>query len=108
MNIASWIKIGRKRPLIKHLLFHVLLFYNPMDYILQGFPWDFPGKKSMGFPRQGYWSRLPFPPPGDLSDPRIETASPVSSALAGGFFTTEPPGKPSSNLQFFLIQSIQW
>ena len=32
-----------------------------------------------------------FPPPGDLSDPGID---PESSALAGGFFTTEPPGKP--------------
>ena len=45
-----------------------------------------------GFPRQEYWSGLPFPPPGDLSDPEIEPASP---ALAGRFFTTEPPGKPS-------------
>ena len=46
---------------------------------------------SMGFSRQEYWSGLPFPSPGDLSDPGIEPASP---ALAGGFFTTEPPGKP--------------
>ena len=35
-------------------------------------------------------SGLPFPPPGDLSDPRIEPVFPVSPALAGGFFTTEP------------------
>ena len=47
----------------------------------------------MGFPRQEYWSVLPWPPPGDLSDPGIITHF---SALAGGFFTTEPPGKPSS------------
>ena len=46
---------------------------------------------SMGFPRHEYWSGLPFPPPGDLLDPRIERVSP---ALAGTFFTTEPPGKP--------------
>ena len=46
---------------------------------------------SMGFPRQEYWSGLQFPSPGDLSDPGIE---PVSPALAGGFFTTESPGKP--------------
>ena len=46
---------------------------------------------SMGFSRQGYWRGLPFPPPGDLSNPGIE---PVSPALAGRFFTTEPPGKP--------------
>ena len=30
---------------------------------------------SMGFPRQEYWGGLPFPPPGDLSDPRIELTS---------------------------------
>ena len=46
---------------------------------------------SMGFPRQEYWNGLPFPSPGDLPDPGIE---PVSPALAGGFFTTKPPGKP--------------
>ena len=46
---------------------------------------------SMGFPRQAYW--WPFPSPGDLTNPRVETASP---ALADGFFTTEPPGKPKS------------
>ena len=44
----------------------------------------------MGFPRQEYWSGLPFPSPGDLTDPGIEAASPV---LAGRFFFTEPPGK---------------
>ena len=46
---------------------------------------------SMGFPRQEYWSGLPFPSPGDRPDPGIEPASPP---LAGRFFTTEPPGKP--------------
>ena len=42
---------------------------------------------SMGFPRQAYWSGLPFPSPGDLPDPGIEPMSPASPALAGGFFT---------------------
>ena len=46
---------------------------------------------SMGFPRQEYWSGLTFPSPGDLLNPGIKPASP---ALADGFFTTEPPGKP--------------
>ena len=46
---------------------------------------------SMGFHRQEYWRGLSFPSPGDLSDPGIE---PVSPALADGFFTTGPPGKP--------------
>ena len=45
----------------------------------------------MGISRQEYWSGLPFPPPGYLPDPGIE---PVSLALAGGFFTAEPQGKP--------------
>ena len=49
----------------------------------------------MGFPRQEYWSGLPFPSPGDLPDPGIEPVSPV---LAGGFFTTESPEKPSPKL----------
>ena len=45
---------------------------------------------SMGFLRQECWSRLPFPSPGALPDPGVK---PVSPALAGGFFTTEPTGK---------------
>ena len=49
---------------------------------------------SMGFSMQEYWSWLPFPTPGDLLDPGIETASLVSPALAAKFFTTEPSGKP--------------
>ena len=43
----------------------------------------------MGFPRQEYWSGLPFPSPGHLPDLGIEPASP---ALTGRFSTTEPPG----------------
>ena len=45
----------------------------------------------MGFSRQEYWTGLQCPTPGDLPDPGIE---PASLALAGGFFTTMPPGKP--------------
>ena len=48
----------------------------------------------MGFPRQEYW--IPWiPSPGDLPDPGIK---PVSPALAGGFFTAEPPGKPEMHI----------
>ena len=43
---------------------------------------------SMGLSRQEYWGGLPFPPPGDLSDPGIEPASLTSPTLAVGFFTT--------------------
>ena len=57
-------------------------------------PWSvaLEGPLSMEFPRQEYWSGLPFSSPGDLPDPEIKPASP---ALAGGFFTTEPPRKPN-------------
>ena len=43
---------------------------------------------SVGFSSQEYWSGLPCPPPGDLPNPGIEPMSPVSPALAAGFFTT--------------------
>ena len=48
----------------------------------------------MEFSRQEHWSGVPFPTPRDLPDPGIEPTSLVSPALAGGFFTTGPPGKP--------------
>ena len=43
---------------------------------------------SMEFPKQGYWSGLPFPSPGDLPRSGIK---PTSHAMAVDFFTTEPP-----------------
>ena len=60
------------------------LFCGPMDYSPQA-------PLSLRFPRQEYWSGLSYFPPGDLPHPGID---PVSPALAGGFFTTEPLGKP--------------
>ena len=45
---------------------------------------------STGFSRQEHWSGLPFPSLGDLPHPGIKLKSP---ALAGRFFTTDPPGK---------------
>jgi hypothetical protein len=44
----------------------------------------------MAFPREGYWSGLPFPSSGDLPDPEMKHMSP---ALAGRFLTAESPGK---------------
>ena len=49
---------------------------------------------AMGFPRQEYWSGLPFPLPEDLLHQGIKTTSLASPALAGRFFTAAPPGKP--------------
>ena len=51
---------------------------------------------SMGFPRQEYWSVLPFLSSRDLLDPGIKPKTPalqVESCIAGALFTTEPPGK---------------
>ena len=53
---------------------------------------------SRRFPRQEYWSGLPFPPQGDLPDPGIKPMPPGSPELAGKFFTTEPPGKPYTHV----------
>ena len=60
---------------------------------------------SMGFPRQECWSGLPFPSPGDLPTPGIKSKS---SALAGGFFTTESPGKPTLTLTLILTRTVSW
>ena len=46
---------------------------------------------SIEFSKQEHWSGSSFPSPGDLPDPGIK---PVSALLSGGFFTTEPLGKP--------------
>ena len=46
------------------------------------------GPLSMGFSRQEYWNRLPFPSPGDLFNPGNEVTSFTSPALAREFFTT--------------------
>ena len=60
---------------------------------------------SMGFSRQEYWNRLPCPSPGDLPNPGME---PMSPALAGGFFTTEPPGKPIESLHNTYYLFMGW
>ena len=65
-------------------------------------PCDFSGKNT--------GAQLPFPTPGDLPDPGIEPTSLVSPALAGGFFTTAPPGKLTGawarvKNQSFLLRS---
>ena len=53
--------------------------------------------------RQEYWSKLPFPTPGELLDPGIEPTSLSSPALAGEFFTTTPPGKPDNGILLLLL-----
>ena len=60
---------------------------------------------STGFSRQKYWTGLPFPSPGDLPDPGTE---PLSSGLAGGFFTTKPLEKVIAPHSSTLAWKIPW
>ena len=71
------------------MLYRVRLLETPLTEACQA-------PLSMGFPRQEYWSGLPFPSPEDLPDPEIEPAALAFPALAGRFFTTAPAG----NLHF--------
>ena len=57
---------------------------------------------SVEFPRHLHWSGWPFPSPGDLPDPGIKPVSPVSPALAGGFFTTSATWEA-----YFCLSDIQ-
>ena len=59
----------------------------------------------MGFPKQKYWSGLPFPTPGDLPDPGIEPRSP---ALQADSLLSEPSGKTQflQICQLFLLNSL--
>ena len=82
----TWVQsLGREDTLEKGMAMH--------SSILSG---EFHAQRSLEgyrFPRQEYWNGLPFPSPGDIPDPGIEPKSP---ALADGFFTAEPSGKPPS------------
>ena len=55
---------------------------------------------SMGFPRQEYWSELPFPTPGDLPDPGVEPGSP---ALQADSLPLEPPANYSYISDYVLL-----
>ena len=68
---------------------------HPMEVVCQA-------PLSVEFSRQEYWSGLLSPTPGNLPDPRIK---PLSPSLAGGFFTTEPPGKPLTWSSLFCYSS---
>ena len=67
-----------QRPCVLSHFSHVQLFVTPWTVAHQA-------PLSMGFPRQEYWSGLPFPMPEDLPNPGIQSAS---LALTGGIFTT--------------------
>jgi len=59
----------------------------------------------MGFPRQEYWSGLPFPSPGDLLNPRIKPGSPT---LQTDWLPTEPPGKALKRCEEKAVLTSLW
>ena len=73
----------------------VQLFATPWTIAYQAPP-------SMGFSRHEYWSRLPFPSPGDLPRPGIEPRSP---ALQADPLLSEPPGKPLLTVKDLLYST---
>ena len=82
------------------LFSHLQLFAAPWTVACQA-------SLSMGFSGPEYWRGLLFPPLGDLPNPGIESASLVSPALAGGFFTTAPPGKQegcAAAIKYFSLE----
>ena len=74
-------------------------------YILFVIPWTVAHQTrlSMEFSRQEYWSRKPFPSPGDLSNPRIKPRSPALQAVS---LPAEPPGKPFSYCRCSVTQLV--
>ena len=96
-NVISGVFGLIHRGALEHTQHHgvLLLLFSHQDVSdCSATPWTVghQGPLSMGFSRQGYWSKLPFPSPGDLPNPGTELVSPAS---ADKFFTAEPPGMPT-------------
>ena len=68
-------------------LFHICMLRCSVIWLCNPMDCSPPGPSVHGIFQAGYWSGLPFPPPGDLPDPGIEPMSPASPALACGFFS---------------------
>ena len=81
MRSHGWALLQYDWYLCVCLLNHVTLFVTPWTKGCQA-------PLSLGFPRQEYWSRLPFPSPRDSPDPGIEPVSLVSPAFAGLFIAS--------------------
>ena len=84
-------------------LSHVWLFCDPVMSDSFVIPWTVAHQvpRSMEFSRWDYWSGLPFPSPGDLSNPGIE---PRSTTLQADFLPSEPPGKSDKPRRHIKIQ----
>ena len=92
---STWIDFVEWINTLTPCLYYVMLAYVCAHSVMCVTPWTTAcqASLSMGFPRQMYWSWLPFPSAGDLPDPGIQAES-LSPAWASGFFTTDPCGRP--------------
>ena len=99
---VAWIPypllLAKKIPVCVLVLSRVWLFVIPWTVAHQA-------PLSKGFPRQKYWRGLPCPSPGDLSTPGTERTPP---ALAGEFFTIEPPEKLSAHFSHSVVSNSLW
>ena len=91
--LTRWTFVGKVMSLLFNMLSRLV-----MSEVAQSCPTlcmdcSLPGSSVHGIFQAEYWKGLPFSSPGDLPSPGTE---PKSSALAGEFFTTERPGKPSN------------
>ena len=64
---------------------------------------------SMGFSRPEYWSELPFPSPGDLPNPEMETMPLLSPAMASQFFPTSTTWEANFRIKsYYFSTSLCW
>ena len=83
---------ARERMCVLSHFSHIRLFATLCTLVLQG-------PLSMGFSRQGYWSQLPCPPPGDLPNTGIEPTSPASPALQADSLLLSHRGSPRERVE---------
>ena len=98
MMVKTWRQlqcpaVREQRDKLSHI--QVVVVYLLTCVGLSATPWTAAHQAplSMGFPRQGHWSGVPFSPPGGLSDPRIKPASPRLLHCGGTLYcraTREP------------------
>ena len=106
----AWVKISTDKKKQQHISKVAAVVYCLVTKLCPTFviPWTVAHQAplSMIFPRQEYWSGVLLRFSGDLPDPGIEPAFPMSRVLAGKFFTTESPGKTTGEMRYHpLIQA---
>ena len=90
--VNNWLHNPEGVCVLSHFC-HVLLFVTPSTIACQA-------PLSLGFPRQEYWSGLPFPPPGDLPNSKIKPTSPMTPALKADTLPLCHQGSPILKILF--------